>query len=110
VEPKPTDYVVKNIEGKERRLLSTKAFESFNTSVLGVGDLNLPAEPTDAIAAVFDLEGFTTFCKQIEPHLSVPLLLSEFLTWLMGQIKERAIKEIHDTWRKRTDCHSKIRV
>ena len=92
--PKPEDYVRIDVEGKKRKVLSTQACENFNTSLLGVGDLTQASIATDAIAAVFDLEGFTNFCKQIEPHLSVPLFLSEFLSWLMEQIKEEMIKEM----------------
>lgn len=49
----------------------------------------------DAIAAVFDLEGFTTFCKQIDPHLSVPIYLSRFLDWLIDQLKKHTIRQHH---------------
>src|ERR1700755_969073 len=92
--PKPEDYTLINIEGKKRKLLSTQACENFNTSLLGVGDLTHASIATDAIAAVFDLEGFTNFCKQIEPNLSGPLFLSELLSWLIQQIKEEMIKEM----------------
>src|SRR5690606_37938418 len=47
---------------------------------------------TDAIAAVFDLQGFTTFCGQIEPQFSVPLFLGEFLPWLMTRLKSEMIQ------------------
>ena len=93
--PKPEDYVHSTIQGKEYKLLSSKACEKFNPSLLGVGDLTQAAEATDSIAAVFDLQGFTDFCKQIEPHLSVPLFLSEFLSWLMEQIKTEMIYEVY---------------
>jgi class 3 adenylate cyclase len=59
-----------------------------------VGDLTQPATATDTIAAVFDLEGFTNFCKQIEPQLAVPLFLSEFLTWLMDGVKQTRLREV----------------
>ena len=67
---------------------------TLHTSLLGVGDLAQPATSTDAIAAVFDLEGFTNFCKQIEPQLSVPLFLSQFLSWLMDDVKNEMVKDI----------------
>jgi len=50
------------------------------------------SEPTDAVAAVFDLAGFTNFCRQIEPHLSVPYYLNAFLTWLMSQLREEMLQ------------------
>lgn len=75
------------IDGQKKRLLTREAFDRFNPSLLGLGALTSEAVSTDSIAAMFDLEGFTTFCKQIEPHLSVPVFLSAFLDWLMNQIK-----------------------
>jgi len=63
---------------------------------LGLGDISKQSAPTDAIAAVFDLQGFTNFCKQIEPHLSVPRFLNEFLGWLLNQIKQEMTEKQHD--------------
>ncbi len=73
--------------------LNNAALRSFSTEVLGLGDINSPSHPTDSIAAVFDLAGFTNFCNQIDPQLSVPNYLSTFLSWLMEQIKDVAIRE-----------------
>jgi hypothetical protein len=50
----PSDYHLVEIEGKERNLLSQAAGERFDASLLGLGDLNVVATSTDAIAAVFD--------------------------------------------------------
>jgi len=41
---------------------------------------------------VFDLSGFTTFCSQVDPHLSVPGYLSGFLDWLFDGIKKMFVK------------------
>ncbi|HKO95619.1 MAG TPA: hypothetical protein VJU86_01410 [Pyrinomonadaceae bacterium] len=90
-----SDFEVVEIEGKQRTLLSSAAGERFNSSLLGLGDLNEAATSTDAIAAVFDLEGFTNFCKQIEPQLAVPVFLSAFLPWLIEKIKDVAIQDEH---------------
>jgi hypothetical protein len=68
---KPADFSLVKIDGKTRKLLAKEAFDRFDTSLLGVGDLSQESTATDTIAAVFDLEGFTNFCKQIEPHLAV---------------------------------------
>jgi class 3 adenylate cyclase len=80
-------YSYSNIEGKKTRTLSTETFGQFSPGLLGLGDLTQKASTTDAIAAVFDLQGFTNFCKQIDPQLSVPTFLSPFLAWLLEQIK-----------------------
>lgn len=85
--PKAKDYLIVEKNKKKTKVLSKKAYDAFNTSVLGLGDIRKSSEAKDAIAGMFDLEGFTNFCKQIEPHLSVPLFLSEFLEWLLRDIK-----------------------
>ena len=63
-------------------------FEKFSPDVLGLGDLSTPGEYVEALAAVFDLEGFTKFCNQSDPHLATPEFLSEFLNWLFGKISQ----------------------
>ena len=63
----------------------------FNPSVLGLGDLTQASVRIEAMAAVFDLGGFTHFCKQVDPHLSVPTFLSQFLEWLMEQLKQETV-------------------
>jgi class 3 adenylate cyclase len=73
--------------------LSKEEFDSFGPSNLGLGDLTLDSVPTDAIAAVFDLAGFTNFCKQIEPHLVVPTFLNRFLNWLFNDIKSEMFEK-----------------
>jgi class 3 adenylate cyclase len=92
----PKDYVSIEVKGKKVRVLSKTALDRFSTGLLGLGDITLSSRAVDAIAAVFDLEGFTHFCKQIEPHLSVPVFLSEFLDWLMTQLKEEMTNRQHD--------------
>jgi len=77
--------------------ITKSGYERFNPAILGLGDISTPAVSIDTIAAVFDLEGFTTFCTQVEPQLSVPKFLNTFLNWLMDQIKSQTKnKEIDD--------------
>ncbi len=91
------DYLIAEVDGRKRRLLTREAFERFKPPILGLGKLTTDAVATDAIAAVFDLGGFTNFCKQIEPHLSVPVFLNLFLDWLMNQIRaEMVYKEYEE--------------
>ena len=80
------EYIITEVEGRRTRLLTTPAFDRFNPSILGLGSLNSVAAATDSIAAIFDLAGFTNFCKQIEPHLSVPVFLNLFLDWSGGRL------------------------
>lgn len=66
--------------------LDASDFQKFSPDLLGLGDLSTPGEYVDALAAVFDLEGFTKFCNQSDPHLATPEFLSEFLKWLFQKI------------------------
>lgn len=87
------------IDGKEKKveLLDNKKFNSFNPEVLGLGDISLRSTQMEALAAVFDLSGFTNFCSQVDPHLSVPEYLSRFLDWLFDDIKKEFVRK---TYRK----------
>ena len=86
------EFKVVETDGKRERVISKAAFASFNISVLGLGNVSAPSKPIDTVAAVFDLAGFTNFCKQIEPHLSVPYYLDAFLTWLMKELREETLR------------------
>lgn len=68
-------------------LLDDRKFNKFSPILLGLGDISLPSEQVEALAAVFDLSGFTNFCSQIDPHLAVPEYLSRFLDWLFEEIR-----------------------
>jgi class 3 adenylate cyclase len=62
--------------------LSPEEFATFNPSVLGLGDISREGENTQALAAFFDLEGFTGFCGQVDSHLVIPEFLTRYLNWL----------------------------
>ena len=47
----------------------------------------------DVLAVIFDLEGFTTFCDQGEPHLFVPRFVTEFRMWLFGQLADALVDD-----------------
>jgi class 3 adenylate cyclase len=89
---RPVDRATVRIDGHDRPIITKTAFERFDISVLGLGEVSAESEPTDAIAAVFDLAGFTNFCKQIEPHLAVPHYLNAFLAWLMARLREEMLQ------------------
>ena len=92
---KKNEHLTEIVDGKSVELLSKAAMDRFDESLLGLGVISQPSKAIDSIAAVFDLEGFTNFCKQIEPHLPVPLFLSTFLKWLMDEIKGEMIRKNH---------------
>jgi len=67
--------------------LAKEDFEDFNLGILGLGDLAKKGRYVQALAAVFDLKGFTPFFNQPDPHLVVPDYLREFLTWIFDEIR-----------------------
>jgi hypothetical protein len=77
---------------KRTKLVDNAILNRFNPSILGLGDIGLASKEVEAIAAVFDLARFTTFCNQVDPHLAVPKYLSYFLAWLFGEIRTRLIE------------------
>ena len=94
--PDDSDFKEAVVDGKRRRVLSRARFDAFNTSLLGLGDLAQSATVMDAVAAVFELEGFPAFCKQSATDLAVPLFLKEFLTWLIEQLKLEMKRKDHE--------------
>ncbi len=63
--------------------------KKFDPTMLELGDVSAPCQEKDAIAAVFDLTGFTTFCNQVDAHLAIPRFLSDFLEWIFTNIRRR---------------------
>jgi hypothetical protein len=63
-------------------------FQKFSPLLLGLGDVSKQGQYHHALAAIFDLEGFTDFTNQIEPHLVVPDFLGAFLKWLLKEVSE----------------------
>lgn len=60
--------------------------------MLGLGDISKTSQPIQAVAAIFDLEGFTAFCSQIEPQFAIPVFLTRFLNWLIERLKRETIE------------------
>jgi hypothetical protein len=67
-------------------VLTRAEFDKFNTSILELGDVSQDGKYFEALAAIFDLEGFTSFCNQIDPHLVIPEYLNGFLDWLFREL------------------------
>lgn len=90
------------IGGKETEieLLDNKEFDRFNPKLLGLGNIRLRSETIEAIASIFDLSGFTNFCSQVDPHLSVLEYLSKFLGWLFDEIKEVFVEKSYPEGKK----------
>lgn len=90
--PPRSDFAFRTISGKRLIYLKHPHFEDFNANLLGLGVLNQASIRTEAICAIFDLSGFTNFCRQSDPHLVVPEYLSKFIDWLLKAIKDNAKK------------------
>ena len=71
-----------SLDTEGNSVLRVNDFKNFNASILGLGDISTDGEYFEALAAIFDLEAFTSFCNQIDPHLVIPEFLNEFLSWL----------------------------
>jgi len=88
------------VEGGQKSIrmwmVTNEQFAQFNPDVLGLGDISSRSTQVQALAAIFDLSGFTNFCSQVDPHLAVPEYLSRFLDWLFAQIKTVFVKETHE--------------
>jgi class 3 adenylate cyclase len=55
----------------------------------------LPSKEVEALAVVFDLSGFTNFCSKVDPHLSVPEYLSNFLYWMFDEIRTEFTTKVY---------------
>jgi len=92
----PEDWSYEQEDGERRvKAIKREAFARFNPGVLGLGDIQQDSIARPAIAAIFDLQGFTTFCKQMEPHLSVPIYLSGFLGFIFAAIRVETVRNIY---------------
>lgn len=68
------------------KFLTSEIYTKFNSSMLGLGDIKAPCEEVEAVTAVFDLSGFTTFCNQVDAYLAIPSFLNSFFDWFFGSI------------------------
>jgi len=71
------------------RLLDNEIIKRFNPSMLDLGDISTPCQEREAIAAVLDLTGFTSFCNQVDSYLAIPKFLNDFLEWFFSSVREK---------------------
>jgi len=93
---KSTDSIKIIKEEKKIDVVKKEVFDNFNESILGLGKIETKSTLTNAISVMFDLEGFTNFCKQIDPQLAVPEYLSDFLSWIFSQVRKETIETTYD--------------
>jgi hypothetical protein len=96
------DYIKVKKGDNTLRLIKKASFDKFNEDILGLGKIKTKSTQIHALSVIFDLEVFTNFCKQIDPHLAVPEYLSKFLKWIFKEIKSELIEKEHEegykTW------------
>jgi len=68
--------------------ISKQDFATFNPAVLGLGDISQDGENIQALAAFFDLDGFTNFCNQLDSHLVIPEFMTRYLNWLFRTLSD----------------------
>jgi len=91
-----TDKIRIKDNDKPVNIIKKAVVDGFNQDILGLGNIETKSKQINALSVIFDLEGFTNFCKQIDPHLAVPEYLSEFLSWIFKEIKNEAIDKTFD--------------
>ncbi len=69
------------------KILTKESYDSFDESILGLGDITVESIPINALVGIFDLEGFTNFCSHFDPQLVLPEFLSMFLKWIFKQLR-----------------------
>ncbi len=67
-------------------IVNNDIFKKFNPSLLHLGDIKTPCQEKEAVAAVFDLSGFTNFCNQVDAYLAIPSFLNSFYDWFFNSI------------------------
>lgn len=94
--------LIKNEENKNIHVVIKESYEKFNEDLLGLGKIETKSSQINALSVMFDLEGFTNFCKQIDPQLAVPEYLNKFLKWIFSETKKELIEKTYDegytTW------------
>jgi len=90
---KPVARFTKGRKKNGSKVLSNTIVEKFNPSMLALGDISTPCQEREAIAAVFDLTGFTKFCNQVDSYLAIPRFLNDFLEWFFTSIRKELTEE-----------------
>jgi hypothetical protein len=95
-------YVEIEKDGEKIKLIKKDVWAKFNSSVLGIGDISNESISKSVICTIFDLEGFTKFCNQIDPDLVIPVFLKKYLDWFFIQIQNETNRREYDegmnTW------------
>jgi hypothetical protein len=80
--------LVNSVRESADRTVDNSTMNQFNPSMLDLGDISAPCHEIEAVAAVFDLTGFTSFCNQVDAYLAIPRFLNDFLGWFFNAIRD----------------------
>jgi hypothetical protein len=75
------------------RTVDNSIIKKFNPSMLELGNISAPCQEKEAVAAVFDLTGFTSFCNQVDAYLAIPRFLNDFLEWFFNIVREKITEQ-----------------
>jgi len=84
------NYIRKS-EAPDRYWVRKSIFDSFGAGIIGLADINKQKKTFEGLAVILDLEGFTAFCDQTDPHHEVPQFLGRFIQWLFRRIKQELL-------------------
>ena len=90
------DYFDERADDGTHIALSKAQFESFDDSLLWVPTSKTNTaggEKFDALAAIFDLQGFTSFIDARDPSAEVPEFIEMFLQWLFATLRLEFVKK-----------------
>jgi class 3 adenylate cyclase len=90
-------YFDKRIDGGTHIALSKQQFDAFDASLLWVPKActeTVDGERFDALAAIFDLQGFTSFFDVRDPFATVPEFIEKFLQWLFETLRAEFSKKL----------------
>src|SRR5947209_1665132 len=87
------DYKSTTIEVGDRKYgfneLANSEFEKVSASALGLGVISTEGTYIQALAAMYDLEGFTAFCNQVDSHLIIPEFLTRYCDWMFATLRSK---------------------
>src|SRR5262245_54324356 len=95
LDPK-NDLITITENNQKIKVYKHESFNNFNPSILGLGDLTQKSRQIPAVSVMIDLSGFTNFCKQVDPDLSIPIFMTRYLTFLFDEIRAQTVRKKYD--------------
>lgn len=73
--------------------MSADEISAFSPAAFGLAGFGSGVEVRHAMAAIFDLERFTDFAAQSDPHLVVPGFLGAFVDWMFDRVRTLSVEK-----------------